>query len=50
MIIFFLLFAIFLPAFVEASAAKNLTLNAFIAIFCGAESSINAPGVAHINS
>lgn len=44
MIIFFLL------AFVEASAAKNLVLDYFAVIFCGAESSINALGVVHINS
>ena len=50
MIIFFLLFVIYLLAFVEAGTAKNLLLNCMPAFFCGAEASINAPDVAHINS
>ena len=36
-IIFFLLFAIFFQAFVEASTAKKPTLNIFAVIFCGVE-------------
>jgi len=48
--IIFLLFAIYLLAFVEAGTAKNLLLNCMPAFFCGAEASINAPDVAHINS
>jgi len=50
MIIFFLLFVVFLLAFVEASAAKNLMLDYFCCIFCGAESSINAIDVVYISS
>jgi len=44
---------LFIPAFVEASAAKkpkSPTLNVFAVVFYGAESSINAIDVAHINS
>jgi len=42
----YFLFVVFLPAFVGASAAKNLMLDYFAVIFCGAESSINAIDVA----
>jgi len=41
---------LFLPAFVEAGAAKNLVLNCLPAFFCGAEPSINAYGVEHKSS
>jgi hypothetical protein len=41
---------LFFPAFVEAGAAKNLVLNCLPAFFCGAKSSINAPGVAYKSS
>jgi len=46
----FLFFAIFLLAFVEAGAAKNLMLNCLPGIFAVPESSINAIDVAHISS
>jgi hypothetical protein len=41
---------LFIPAFVEAGAAKNLVLNCLPAFFCGAEPSINAYAVAHKSS
>jgi len=41
---------LFLLAFVKAGTAKKLVLNCMPAFFCGAEASINAPDVAHINS